>query len=113
MPRQQPTESRQQRRVPGREPTLPENAMNTAFILMAQYGPRAVIPVDLVCRDYFSHLTPEALIRKVSTGELALPLVRIEASAKCAKGVGLMDLAGYLDRQIEAARKECRQLCGS
>ena len=86
--------------------------MNTAFILMAQYGPRAVIPVDLVCRDYFSHLTPEMLIRKVSLGEIALPLVRIEASQKCAKGVGLLDLATYLDRQMEAARKECSQLCG-
>lgn len=86
--------------------------MNTAFILMAQYGPRAVIPVDLVCRDYFSHLRPEELIRKVSAGEIVLPLVRIEASQKSAKGVGLMDLAAYLDRQMEAARKECRQLCG-
>jgi hypothetical protein len=86
--------------------------MNTAFILMAQYGPRAVIPLDLVCRDYFSHLTPEKLIRKVSLGEIALPLVRIEASQKSAKGVGLMDLAEYLDRKMEAARKECTQLCG-
>ncbi|MGE8131599.1 pyocin activator PrtN family protein [Methylobacterium sp. NPDC080182] len=86
--------------------------MNTAFILMAQYGPRAVIPVDLVCRDYFSHLRPEELVRKVSAGEIALPLVRIEASQKCAKGVGLVDLAAYLDRHIEAARKECEQLCG-
>jgi hypothetical protein len=42
----------------------------------------------------------------VSLGEIALPLVRIEASSKCAKGVGLMDLAAYLDRQMEAARKE-------
>jgi hypothetical protein len=87
--------------------------MNTAFILMAQYGPRAVIPVDLVCRDYFSHLTPEKLIRKVSLGEIALPLVRIERSQKSAKGVGLMDLAAYLDQKIEAARKECAQLCGA
>jgi hypothetical protein len=87
--------------------------MNTAFILMARYGPRAVIPVDLICRDYFSHLTPEMLIRKVSAGEIVLPLVRIEASARCAKGVGLMDLASYLDRQMEAARKACDQLTGS
>lgn len=53
---------------------------------------------------------PEALIREVSAGEIALPLVFIEAGAKCGKGVGLMDLASYLDRQMEAARKECRQL---
>ncbi len=31
--------------------------MNTVFLLMAQYGARAVIPVEDVCRDYFPHLT--------------------------------------------------------
>ncbi|WP_409566285.1 pyocin activator PrtN family protein [Methylobacterium sp. J-070] len=45
-----------------------------------------MIPVDLVCRDSFGHRTPETLIRKVSLGDIALPLVRIEASAKCAEG---------------------------
>ena len=86
--------------------------MNTAFILMAQYGAKAIIPIEDVCRDYFRQLTPEKLIRKVSLGEIALPLVRIETSKKCAKGGGLVDLAAYLDRHIEAARKECDQLCG-
>lgn len=51
--------------------------MNTAFILIVQYGAKAIIPVEDVCRDYFRHLTPEKLIRKVSLGEVALPLVRI------------------------------------
>lgn len=32
--------------------------MNTAFLLMAQYSGAAVIPIDRVCKDYFSHLTP-------------------------------------------------------
>ena len=31
--------------------------MNTAFLLMAQYNGQAVIPIESVCRDYFSHLT--------------------------------------------------------
>ncbi|MCJ2070790.1 pyocin activator PrtN family protein [Methylobacterium sp. J-030] len=57
---------------------------------MAQYGPRAVIPVDLACRDYFNDLTPEGLIRKMFAGEIALPLMRIEVSAECAEGVGLV-----------------------
>ncbi|MGT2479011.1 pyocin activator PrtN family protein (plasmid) [Methylobacterium oryzae CBMB20] len=52
----------------------------------------------MVCRDFCSHVTPEKLLRKVSAGEIALPVVRIEASSKCAKGVGLRDLAAYLDR---------------
>ncbi len=84
--------------------------MNTALLLMAQYDGRAIIPVDVVCRDYFSHLTPLKLIQKISSGDIALPLVRIEASQKCAKGVHLSDLADYLDARAEAARKELRGL---
>ncbi len=87
--------------------------MNTAFLLMAQYEGRAIIPVEWVCRDYFSHLTPDKFIRKVSLGDLAIPLVRMEASQKCAKGVHLNDLAQYLDRRVEAARKECQQLASA
>lgn len=86
--------------------------MNTAFMLMAQYGATAVIPVERVCADYFRHMTPAAFVRKIGAGELALPLTRMDGGPKCAKGVALMDLAAYLDRQMEAARKECQQLCG-
>jgi len=53
-----------------------------------------------------SHLTPTKLIRKIGAGEIAIPLVRIENSQKCAKGVHLTDLAKYLDARTEAARKE-------
>jgi hypothetical protein len=80
--------------------------MNTTFLLMAQYDGRAVIPIEQVCRDYFSHLTTPKLVRKISAGEIAIPLVRIEASQKCAKGVHLTDLASYLDARVEAARRE-------
>ncbi|TXM71369.1 Pyocin activator protein PrtN [Methylobacterium sp. WL12] len=86
--------------------------MNTAFILMAQYGATVVIPIESVCRDYFSHLSPENPTRKISAGDLDLPLVRMDDGHKCAKGVALVDLAAYLDRRMEAARKECRQFCG-
>ncbi|MDN7744677.1 pyocin activator PrtN family protein [Burkholderia multivorans] len=86
--------------------------MNTVFILMAQYGATAVVPVERVCRDYFSHLTPEQLVRKVSLGEIALPLVRIEGSKKSAKGVHVEDLAKWIDARRAAAVKECDQLCG-
>jgi len=80
--------------------------MNTAFLLMAQYGGKAIIPIEHLCRDYFSHLTPTKLVQKISAGEIAIPLVRIETSQKCAKGVHLNDLAKYLDARVEAARKE-------
>jgi len=84
--------------------------LNTAFLLMAQYGGKAIIPVEDVCRDYFSHLDSAKFIRKVGAGEIQIPLVRMETSQKCAKGVHLQDLANYLDERRAAAQKECRQL---
>ena len=44
--------------------------MNTALLLMAQYGGKAIIPIDEVCRDYFSHLTPTKLVRKFPLARL-------------------------------------------
>jgi hypothetical protein len=85
---------------------------NTAFLLMAQYNGAAVIPLEMVCQDYFRHLTVEKLLRKILAGEIALPVLRIEKSQKAARGVHLSDLADYLDKQREAALKECQQLSG-
>lgn len=84
--------------------------MRTDFLLMAQYSGQAMIPVEVVCRDYFTHLTPEQFVRKVSLGDIKMPLMRLEKSQKCAKGVHLADLAAYLDKVREAARKEAEQL---
>ena len=86
--------------------------MNTAFILMAQYGAKAIIAIDEVCRDYFPHLEVDKLLRKIATGDIVLPLVRIEKSQKTAKGVHVADLAMFIDERREAARKECEQLTG-
>lgn len=85
-------------------------SLNTAFLLMAQYSARAIIPIDEVCRDYFSHLNTEKFARKIGAGEIKIPMVRIETSQKCARGIHLQDLADYLDERREAALKECRQL---
>jgi hypothetical protein len=85
--------------------------MKTAFLLMAQYDGLAVIPVEYVCRDYFRHLTVEKFLRKVLAGEIDLPIVRIDAtSQKTAKGIHVNDLAAYLEKQAEAARRECQSL---
>lgn len=84
--------------------------MNTAFLLMAQYNGQAIIPLASVCTDYFSHLSPEKMVRKCASGEIKLPLVRMEHSKQAAKGVHLQDLAEYLDNRREAARKELQQM---
>jgi len=84
--------------------------LSTASMLLSQYGGKPIISVDDVCRDYFTHLTPEKFLRKVGLGEIVLPVVRVEASQKCYKGVHIQDLADYLDGRREAAWKELRQL---
>jgi hypothetical protein len=86
--------------------------MNTAFILMAQYEGQAIISLELVCRDYFTHLTPEMFQRKVMSGQIKLSITRMETSQKSARGIHLNDLASYLDLQRAAAVKEHCQLNG-
>ncbi len=85
--------------------------MNTLFLLMAQYDGLAVIPVDRVCQDYFSHLSFDKFLRKVGAGEIAIPVIRVEQSQKSARGVHLQDLAHYLDKRRAAAIREMRGLC--
>jgi hypothetical protein len=92
---------------------MAEMRPNTAFLLMAQYNGAAVIPLESVCRDYFRHLTVDKLLRKLLSGQIALPVVRMETSQKTARGVHLVDLAAYIDRQRDKALKESRQLSGS
>lgn len=86
--------------------------MNTAFILMAQYDGRAIISLEVVCRDYFTHLTPDMFQRKVMSGQIKLPITPLEPSQKSARGVHLTDLAAYLDLQRAAAVKEQSQING-
>jgi len=86
--------------------------MNTVFFLMAQFGPRAIIPIDEVCQEYFSHLETEKLLAKITRGEIPLPVVRTDKSQRTAKGVYVQDLADFIDVQRAAAVKERNQLCG-
>ncbi|MEZ5811069.1 MAG: pyocin activator PrtN family protein [Rhizobiaceae bacterium] len=86
--------------------------LNTTFLLLAQYDGKAVIPLEDVRRDFFSHLTLHKLVRKLSSGDIALPLMRMEHSQKCAKGVHWQDLADYLDKRRQAAAKELSQMSG-
>lgn len=89
-----------------------DGTMNMQFFLMAQYDGLAVIPLEDVCRDYFRHLTPEKMLRKVNSGEIKIPIVRMERSQKCAKGVSVIDLADYLEYQRQMGLKEFEQMHG-
>ena len=84
--------------------------MNTLFLLMARHDGRPMLPVDVVCRDYFAPLTLPVFLRKIGEGKIALPMVRMEESQKGARLIHLQDLAAFIDKQREVAQKELRQL---
>jgi hypothetical protein len=86
--------------------------MRTLMMLQAQYDGAAVIPLDKVCHDYFRHLTPEMMVVKITKGDVKLPMVRMEKSQKCAKGIPIEDLARYLDDRIAEARRDFEKLHG-
>ena len=87
---------------------ISEAAMNTLFLLMAQYDARAIVPAETVCQDYFSHLTLAKFLRKIGSGDIDLPLTRSEKSQKSARGIHIQDLAEYLDRRRAVALSEAR-----
>lgn len=87
--------------------------MNTAFLLLAHYDGKAVIPLKDVCRDYFSHLTVEIFLRKVARGDIKIPVIRMEDSQKPTKGVHLQDMASLLDARRAAAVQELKQMTRS
>lgn len=86
--------------------------MKTVFLLMAQYDGLVIIPLERVCTDYFSHLSPEKMKLKVARGDIDLPLVQLEPSQKSARGVHLSDLADYIDKQRESAKADHDKLWG-
>lgn len=69
-------------------------------------------PLEMVCHDYFSHLTPSHFARQATDGEIDVPVVRIETSQKAAKSIHINDLAAWIDARHAAAVKECDQLHG-
>jgi len=71
-----------------------------------------VIPVARVCEDYFSHLDERQFIRKATAGQIDLPVIAIEASNKSARGVHVEDLARWIDKRRDAARRENDQVQG-
>jgi len=86
--------------------------MNTVFLLMAQYNGAAVVPLDRVCADYFSHMDPQQFARKATAGEIDIPVIRIESSQKAARGIYITDLATWIDARREEAKRENDQLQG-
>ncbi|WP_353391295.1 pyocin activator PrtN family protein [Brucella sp. NBRC 14130] len=83
--------------------------VQTVFLLLAQYNGKAIISVSDLCRDYFTHLSVEKFIQKVTSGKIRMPLIKLEESQKSTYGVHLVDLAHYIDERRSIALQEFQQ----
>lgn len=84
--------------------------MNTLLLLMAQFGPRAAIPVEYVRQEYFAHLDSSLFLNKIARGSIRLPIVRADKNRKTARFISMVDLALYLDTRMEAGRNDYQRI---
>lgn len=81
-------------------------AMKTLFLLMARYEASPFLPINLVREDFFDGMSRKVFLGKVESGEIRLPLTRLDEGQKAIKGIAIQDLANFLDACSLAARKE-------
>jgi hypothetical protein len=81
--------------------------MNTRFLLLAQYGGKAVIPLDEVRRDYFPHVNERNFLAKLASRDIKIPVVRTDPSSqKSMRGIHVDDLATFIDARRAVALRE-------
>ncbi|WP_372922641.1 pyocin activator PrtN family protein [Roseovarius sp.] len=79
--------------------------MNTAMMLMVAYNGRPDLDVKTVAENHFN-LTEGNFLKKVENHEIDLPVIRLEdASQKVRRIIMLADLASFLDRKADEARR--------
>ena len=79
--------------------------MNTVMMLMIAYNGRPDLDAKTVAENHFN-LTEGKFLRKVKDHEIELPVIRLEdASHKARRIVMLADLASYLDKKADEARR--------
>nr|WP_294351365.1 pyocin activator PrtN family protein [Providencia sp.] len=78
--------------------------MNTVFLLMAEFE-TSQIPLDIVA-EKFLKLTPSYADKKATLGELPFPTYRDDNSQKSPRMVHVYDLAEWIDKQRDCAKKE-------
>lgn len=59
-----------------------KQTLNTIFLLAAVYDGRPIIPLEEIRKDWFHHLTMDGLLRKLGSGDIKLPVIRMEAARK-------------------------------
>ena len=73
-----------------------------------------IVTLTDACRDYFSHLSPAQLEKKIVAGDIAIPLVVIDPkSQKSMKGFLADDLEKYVRARHADAVKDMKRLIGN
>lgn len=80
--------------------------MNTVFLLMAEYE-TSQIPLSVVAEKFLS-ISPSWADKKANLGELPFPTYR--DNQKSGRLVHISDLAEWIDKKRETAKKEFNQL---
>ena len=79
--------------------------MNTVMMLMVAYNGRPDLDAKTVAENHFN-LTEGKFLKKVKNQEIGLPVIRLEdTSQKARRIVMLADLASYLDKKADEARR--------
>lgn len=80
--------------------------MNTIFLLMAEYE-TSQIPLSVVAEKFLS-ISPSWADKKANLGELPFPTYR--DNQKSGRLVHISDLAEWIDKKREVAKKEISHL---
>jgi len=80
--------------------------MNTVFLLMAAHEGKAVLELTEVAEKYLDLKDKAFLYRKTQNGELPFPAFKLINSQKAPWMVAIDDLAAYIDKQREKAKKD-------
>ena len=84
----------------------PEDKFDTLMMLamMSRYDYLPLLPLDAVLADFFGGMSAKVFLRKVTEGEINLPVVSMGSGQKATRAVHVRDLIAY----ITARRAEAR-----
>lgn len=82
--------------------------MNTVFLLMAEFN-TPTIPLSTIAERYLG-MSIATANKKANLGELDIPSFRLDSGQKAPRIVHISDLADYIDKKREAAKKELEEI---
>jgi len=84
--------------------------MNTVFLLLAAHDGKAVLELEEVAKEYLGMSNKIAIMQKAREGNMPFPVFRLGESNKAPWLVSVEDLAAYIDKQREKAKKDFEAL---